>query len=130
LDLVEKMEGILAEIDVTKFSQIIGNLVSNAIKFTEEGGQVRVEIGSSPTDSSQLQLQIIDSGMGIPKDLMPKLFEKFGAQRLGTKGEKGTGLGMPLVKRYVDLHHGSITVDSMEKIGTTFTIRIPLKQPN
>jgi len=130
LDLVEKMEGILAEIDVTKFSQIIGNLVSNAIKFTEEGGQVRVEIGSSAADSSQLQLQIIDSGMGIPKDLMPKLFEKFGAQRLGTKGEKGTGLGMPLVKRYVDLHHGSITVDSMEKIGTTFTIRIPLKQPN
>jgi signal transduction histidine kinase len=130
LDLVEKMEGILAEIDVTKFSQIIGNLVSNAIKFTEEGGQVRVEIGSSPTDSTQLQLQIIDSGMGIPKDLMPKLFEKFGAQRLGTKGEKGTGLGMPLVKRYVDLHHGSVTVDSMEKIGTTFTIRIPLKQPH
>jgi signal transduction histidine kinase len=130
LDLVEKMEGIMAEIDVTKFSQIIGNLVSNAIKFTEEGGQVRVEIGSSPTDSTQLQLQIIDSGMGIPKDLMPKLFEKFGAQRLGTKGEKGTGLGMPLVKRYVDLHHGSVTVDSMEKIGTTFTIRIPLKQPN
>lgn len=130
LDLVERMEGIMAEIDVTKFSQIIGNLVSNAIKFTEEGGQVRVEIGSSATDSSQLQLQIIDSGMGIPKDLMPKLFEKFGAQRLGTKGEKGTGLGMPLVKRYVDLHHGSVTVDSMEKIGTTFTIRIPLKQPH
>jgi signal transduction histidine kinase len=130
LDLVEKIEGIMAEIDVTKFSQIIGNLVSNAIKFTEEGGQVRVEIGSSATDSSQLQLQIIDSGMGIPKDLMPKLFEKFGAQRLGTKGEKGTGLGMPLVKRYVDLHHGSVTVDSMEKIGTTFTIRIPLKQPH
>lgn len=130
LDLVEKVEGIMAEVDVTKFSQIVGNLVSNAIKFTEEGGQIRVEIGSSPIDSTQLQLQIIDSGMGIPKDLMPKLFEKFGAQRLGTKGEKGTGLGMPLVKRYIDLHHGTVTVDSMEKIGTTFTIRIPLKQPN
>lgn len=130
LELIEKVEGIQAEVDVTKFSQIIGNLVSNAIKFTDEGGQVRVEIGSSPTDSSQLQLQISDSGMGIPKDLMPRLFEKFGAQRLGTKGEKGTGLGMPLVKRYVDLHHGTVTVDSMEKIGTTFTIRIPLKQPH
>lgn len=129
LDLIERVEGIVAEVDVTKFSQIVGNLVSNAIKFTEEGGQVRVEIGAVPNDPSQLQIQIIDSGMGIPKDLMPRLFEKFGAQRLGTKGEKGTGLGMPLVKRYIDLHHGTITVESMEKIGTTFTIRIPLKQP-
>jgi signal transduction histidine kinase len=130
LDMIEKVEGILAEVDVTKFSQIVGNLITNAIKFTEEGGQVRVEIGAAANDSDQLQLQIIDSGMGIPRDLMPRLFEKFGAQRLGTKGEKGTGLGMPLVKRYIDLHHGSITVDSMEKIGTTFTIRIPLKQPH
>lgn len=130
LDLIERVEGIMAEVDVTKFSQIVGNLVSNAIKFTEEGGQVRVEIGAVPNDPSQLQIQIIDSGMGIPKDLMPRLFEKFGAQRLGTKGEKGTGLGMPLVKRYVDLHHGTVTVESMEKIGTTFTIRIPLKQPH
>lgn len=129
LDLIERVEGIVAEVDVTKFSQIVGNLVSNAIKFTEEGGQVRVEIGAVPNDPSQLQIQIIDSGMGIPKDLMPRLFEKFGAQRLGTKGEKGTGLGMPLVKRYIDLHHGTITVESMEKIGTTFTIQIPLKQP-
>jgi signal transduction histidine kinase len=129
LDLIERVEGIVAEVDVTKFSQIVGNLVSNAIKFTEEGGQVRVEIGAVPNDPSQMQMLIIDSGMGIPKDLMPRLFEKFGAQRLGTKGEKGTGLGMPLVKRYIDLHHGTITVDSMEKIGTTFTIQIPLKQP-
>lgn len=130
LDLIERVEGIVAEVDVTKFSQIVGNLVSNAIKFTEERGQVRVEIGAVPGDPSQLQIQIIDSGMGIPRDLMPRLFEKFGAQRLGTKGEKGTGLGMPLVKRYVDLHHGTVTVESMEKIGTTFTIRIPLKQPH
>jgi signal transduction histidine kinase len=127
LDLIERVEGIIAEVDVTKFSQVVGNLVSNAIKFTNEGGQIRVEIGYAQNDATQLQLQIIDSGIGIPNDLKPRLFEKFGAQRIGTKGEKGTGLGMPLVKRYVDLHHGTITVESMERIGTTFTIRIPLK---
>ncbi len=127
LVMIERIEGIQAEVDITKFSQIIGNLISNAIKFTSDGGVVKVEIGSSPVDSSQLQIQIIDSGMGIPKDLLPKLFEKFGAQRRGTKGEKGTGLGMPLVKRYLELHNGTITVESMERIGTTFTIRLPLK---
>jgi two-component system sensor histidine kinase/response regulator len=127
LDLIERVEGIIAEVDVTKFSQVVGNLVSNAIKFTNEGGQIRVEIGYAQNDATQLELQIIDSGIGIPNDLKPRLFEKFGAQRIGTKGEKGTGLGMPLVKRYVDLHHGTITVESMERIGTTFTIRIPLK---
>lgn len=127
LNMIERIEGIHAEVDVTKFSQVIGNLVSNAIKFTEEGGQVKVEIGSVPEDPSLLQVQVIDSGTGIPKELLPRLFEKFGAQRLGTKGEKGTGLGMPLVKRYIELHNGTVTVDSMERIGTTFTIRIPLK---
>ena len=128
LTMMEKLEGVKAEVDVTKFSQIVGNLISNAIKFTSDGGTVKVEIGVNDDDLSQLQVQVIDSGMGIPKELMPKLFEKFGAQRRGTSGEKGTGLGMPLIKRYVELHNGTITVESMEKIGSTFTVRIPLNQ--
>lgn len=127
LSMIETLDGIKAEVDVSKFSQIIGNLISNAIKFTTDGGTVKMEIGLN-ADASQLQVQVIDSGIGIPKELMPKLFEKFGAQRRGTSGEKGTGLGMPLIKRYVELHQGTITVESMERIGSTFTVQIPLIQ--
>lgn len=128
LTFTEKSVAIVAAIDITKFSQVIGNLVSNAIKFTPQNGTVKVHIDHSTSRPGSFELVVRDSGMGIPDDIMPKLFQKFAAQRRGTNGEKGTGLGMPLIKRYVELHQGSIDVDSQVGTGTTFTVRIPYRQ--
>lgn len=113
-------------LDASKISQIIGNLVSNAIKFTNTGGCVEVtsEIFKNG-DNRDLIIKISDNGIGIPDEIKPVLFEKMVGQRTGTGGEKGTGLGMPLVKRFVELHNGTIELESEVDKGTTFTIRIP-----
>lgn len=128
LSLQELSAAVVASIDITKFSQVVGNLVSNAIKFTPEGGSVTVRISHSSDRPGHFELEVKDSGMGIPPDLMPKLFVKFAAQRRGTNGEKGTGLGMPLIKRYVELHQGTLDVDSAVGVGSRFLIRIPYRQ--
>jgi two-component system sensor histidine kinase/response regulator len=118
---------LIVSLDASKISQIIGNLVSNAIKFTNPGGWVAVSSKVSPVDGKdQLFIQIQDNGIGIPDDIMPVLFDKMVGQRSGTDGEKGTGLGMPLVKRFVELHGGTIEVSSKVGQGSTFSIKIPL----
>jgi len=68
-----------------------------------------------------------DTGIGIPSEHLPKVFEKFGNhQRSGTSGEKGTGLGMTIVKTFVELHNGTIVVESEQGVGTRFTIVLPV----
>ncbi len=108
-----------------KLLRIFNNLLSNAIKFTDNGGKVSVIIGSE--DDYTVQVKIKDSGIGIPESMLPSLFEKFTkASRKGTAGELGTGLGMSITKQLVDLHGGSIYVESAESEGTTFRILFPL----
>lgn len=119
----------LVEIDVSKISQVIGNLITNAIKFTESEGVVSVsaEIQSND-DNRNLVIRVSDNGIGIPAEMIPVLFKKMGGhQRSGTNGEKGTGLGMPIVKRYVEVHGGQIHVDSDVGKGTTFKISLPIQ---
>ncbi len=124
---------ILINADEPKLVQVFNNLLSNAIKFTPKGGTVTVNVGFEPThdnSSSMLRVSIRDTGIGIPPEHLPNVFEKFGKhQRSGTAGEKGTGLGMPIVKRFVELHHGTIQVDSTVGEGTEFTIMMPVNQP-
>ncbi len=109
--------------DTAKIGQVINNLLSNAIKFTHPGGTVTLRIKDW---GDIVQIQVSDTGIGIPKEMLPHLFEKFGPhQRRGTAGEKGTGLGMPIIKGFVELHGGSIDVQSREGEGTTVTITLP-----
>jgi signal transduction histidine kinase len=115
------------EIDHSKIAQVFGNLISNAIKFTPSGGQVTLSIELKNDVDSYILCSIADNGIGIPEFILPVLFEKMGNhQRPGTDGEIGTGLGMPIVKRYVEVHGGVIDVATKEGIGSTFSILLPL----
>lgn len=119
---------MIVSLDASKISQVIGNLVSNAIKFTNPGGCVQVTAEKRIEGIEHiLEIKVSDDGIGIPEDIMPVLFEKMMGQRTGTEGEKGTGLGMPLVKRFVEIHGGTIEVSSKVGEGTSFLIRIPLQ---
>jgi signal transduction histidine kinase len=118
---------LYATVDAPKITQVINNLLSNAIKFTPSGGHVTVRL--QPLPDGTVELQVEDTGIGIPAEHIPHLFEKFGPhQRAGTAGEKGTGLGMSIIKHFVELHGGTIAVESTPGVGTRFTIRLP-RQP-
>jgi signal transduction histidine kinase len=109
--------------DVKKLQQIVINLVSNAIKFTTEGG-VTVKIALLPED--KWQLKVIDTGIGIPKEAQQTIFEPF--QQLDnseTRKYKGTGLGLAITLRFVEALGGTITVDSEIGNGSTFTVTLP-----
>jgi len=116
-------ENIFVEIDEDKFMQVINNLISNALKFTPNGGSIKIYIKEH---KKEVLLSIADSGIGIPQKYHATLFEKFSdARRTGLKGEPSTGLGMSIIKTIVNWHHGDIWFESEENKGTTFYIRLP-----
>lgn len=123
LELLQEDELQLIHCDVPKMKQIFNNLISNAIKFTPENGYVYLKHYQREENNI---FEVQDTGIGISPEDLPKLYEKFGDhQRLGTDGEKGTGLGMPIVKSFVDLHDGTIEIKSIVGEGTTFVITLP-----
>lgn len=100
------------------------NLVSNAVKFTPEGGQVRVAV-RAVSDGTGTELVVSDTGIGIPVEEQGRLFTRF--YRSSTaQGVRGTGLGLAIVKGVVENHAGTITVDSQPGRGTTFVVRLPV----
>jgi two-component system, OmpR family, sensor histidine kinase VicK len=116
-------EPIFAVIDEVKFMQVINNLISNAIKFTPEHGTINVFIADG---EDQVTVTIEDSGIGIPEEFHPVLFERFTpARRPGLRGEPTVGLGMSIIKKIVDLHHGRIWFESKVDEGSSFHIIIP-----
>ena len=122
-DYVLPTEAVYAHVDFNKFNQVLTNLVSNAFKFTPDGGRVSVQVEVGP---GCVRFHVRDQGVGIPAALLPHLFERFTpARRLGLRGEPTTGLGLALCKTIVEWHHGTIAVVSTEGAGTTFTVEIP-----
>ena len=102
---------------------VFTNLVSNAIKYTPSGGKVRVEVRG---EGDYVKATVSDTGIGIPKEDLPRIFDKFyRVKSEKTRGIVGTGLGLSIVKSIVDAHLGSITVESEEGKGTTFTVLLP-----
>ena len=172
LSFSSRPERIPAYIDKEKFENIINNLLSNAFKFTPEGGEIGVEIscgaeqGSASSDQKKIpkqvrddsvvgsnvrdgkfaentvpdskvaedtapdgnfvEISVRDTGMGIPEEKLPRIFDRFyqvdGSHR---REHEGTGIGLALTKELVELHKGTIEVESTEGKGTLFTIRIP-----
>ncbi|MCX6027834.1 MAG: hybrid sensor histidine kinase/response regulator [Chloroflexi bacterium] len=121
-------EPLLAQADGERLKQVIDNLLSNAIKYTPEGGQISVKL-TQDTERDQVVFRISDTGRGIPKEQLPMLFTKYHrVPGQATRGIKGTGLGLLIVKEIVAAHGGNIQVDSegVPGRGTTFVIRIPL----
>ena len=114
---------LYANLDVNKFTQVLLNLVSNALKFTPDAGHVSVAVEPGP---GSVRIHVRDDGVGIPLDLQPVLFEPFTkARRPGLRGEPSTGLGLVLCKTIVEWHRGTLALVSREGEGTAFTIEIP-----
>ncbi len=112
--------GRTVKLDRPKFKRALHNLLSNSIKFTHENGKVNL---STAIWENKLKLIIKDNGIGIPADIQEHIFDKFTrARRTGTAGEATTGLGMYLTKQIVELHGGSIELESDGQSGTSFTI--------
>jgi two-component system, chemotaxis family, CheB/CheR fusion protein len=111
--------------DLDRIQQVITNILSNAVKFTPEGGRISLSLKCS---GSSAQLVIKDSGQGISAELLPNVFERFAqAGKDSARGKTGLGLGLPLAHRLVKRHGGEITAESAgEGRGTTFIIKLPL----
>lgn len=108
-------------LDPRRISRALDDLISNAMKFTPEGGTVSFR---ASTDGPTLVLEVADTGIGIPPEVHDKVFAMFGRLHEGRHEAGGTGLGLHLVRRIVELHAGTITFRS-EGSGSTFTIRLP-----
>ena len=112
--------------DETKNREVFLNLLSNAIKYTASGGTVTIritEIDCDREDCVRIQTQVIDTGIGMSEEFLPSLFEAFARERNTTAGKvAGTGLGMPIIKKYVDMMGGSIEVESKLGEGSKFTV--------
>jgi len=110
--------------DERAVKQILLNLLSNAVKFTEKGGSVTVvaeELGD------QILVSVTDTGCGIPADAIPRLAQPFEqAMSEATMGQGGTGLGLALVKSFVELHHGRMAIESVQGEGTTVSFTLPV----
>lgn len=110
------------KVDLTLFLQVLNNLVSNAVKFTPENGTITI---NAIRKENRTTLTISDTGVGIPKTISEKIFEGFARNSThGTSGEKGTGLGLGIVKKIIDAHGFTIDVNSEEGKGSDFIINI------
>ena len=119
-------------LDKVRINEVIVNLVSNAIKYTQEGGEVRAhvrQLESDVDDFGLYEFSVSDNGFGMSKEFQEHLFENFAREESSaTSGVEGTGLGLPLCKRIVDLMDGTIEVISEKDVGSTFTVTLPLKK--
>jgi signal transduction histidine kinase len=118
---VDGLDGVMVA-DVAHLRQAVSNLVSNAIRYSPKGTEVWVRVASNGAD--QISLSVRDNGVGIPKEEIRKLFDRFYRGSSST-GIVGTGIGLHLVKTMVDMHGGHIDVESQVGEGTTFTITLP-----
>lgn len=114
----EKFQDLRVLVEPISFkNQVLSNIISNAIKFSFEDGKIDIQV--TPLASDRIAIEIIDSGVGIPKDLMDDLFNfDKSTSRPGTKGETGTGLGMQIMKSFVEKYDGEVSIVSKEGAGT------------
>jgi len=115
------------EMDHLRIIQVLNNIVGNAIKFTPRNGKITIDakLGSK---GSEVEVSVADTGVGIDKEDLPKVFNKF--QQVGERAStdiSGTGLGLSIAKEIVELHHGRIWVESEKGHGTKFIFTLPIK---
>jgi len=127
----EHPRGMLLTADEVKLRQVIINLVANALKFTRNGGTVDIctTVYEQHPDGACLELTVKDTGIGIRDEDLPKLFQEFSQiEPVMTRNKEGTGLGLALSKRLVELHGGTISVTSSFGNGSTFSVILPLTE--
>jgi signal transduction histidine kinase len=112
--------------DERKIRQVVLNLLSNAIKFTPEGG--RIEIAAAEPKDGSVEVSVSDTGIGIAPEDQEAVFEEFRQVGTAQKKAEGTGLGLTLCRKFIELHGGRIWVKSQVGQGSTFTFTIPVRQ--
>ncbi|MGG6263888.1 PAS domain-containing protein [Leptolyngbya sp. AN03gr2] len=131
IDLESRIETDSAIVsgDLDRLQQVVWNLLTNAVKFTPESGIVKVEL--SQTDS-HAQIRVIDTGKGISSDFLPYVFDRFRqAENVTTRTTGGLGLGLAIVRNLVEMHNGTVRVESLgEGKGSTFIVELPLLKNN
>ena len=111
--------------DEEKIERIILNLLSNAVKFTPKGGRIKVNIHD---DGDRLKITVRDNGIGIPKDKLNIIFDRFTqVDKSFTRSTEGSGIGLYLVKVLVEMHNGKVSVESVYGKGSEFIIDLPVK---
>ena len=120
--------------DVVRIREVLVNLLGNAVKFTKDGGAITLDISSYPgADEKHIITRYVvrDNGIGMSEEFQKKLFDPFSQEDDANARTqyKGTGLGMAITKKYVDMMGGSIAVESKKGVGSTFTVEIPLELP-
>ncbi|MBN2087142.1 PAS domain S-box protein [Candidatus Peregrinibacteria bacterium] len=125
LNNLTKLDKFPIKIDTIRLTQVLRNLLDNAIKFSKRGKPIVVEIS---IDSGNAVIKVIDNGVGIPKSQIESVFDKFiQVKSIETRYKGGAGLGLFISKRIVELHDGIMKVESEINKGTTFTIQLPIK---
>ena len=123
MTLINRRE-VHAEVDSTRINLVLTNLIENAIKYNREHGEVTVTVDA---DEEYFTLSVADNGIGIPEEDQARIFERFfRVDKSRSREIGGTGLGLSITKSAILRHHGTISVESKEGEGTTFTVRIPL----
>ncbi|HKS16434.1 MAG TPA: ATP-binding protein, partial [Planctomycetota bacterium] len=116
-----RLPGVAGDPDYLE--RAVSNLVDNAIKYTPEGGRIRV---SAKQDESTVVIEVADTGIGIPPTDVPRVFERFyRVDKSRSREMGGTGLGLSIVKHVVQVHGGTVDVESVVGKGTTFRVRLP-----
>lgn len=120
-----KVETLIMDFDIEKYRQIITNLISNAIKFSESDSRIEVLLTTTKTD--QIRIEVSDQGKGIPEDELPFIFDRFyQATTSAFKKNRGTGIGLALTQELVQLMKGTIVATSQKDKGTTFSLMLPI----
>jgi len=112
--------------DCDRIQQVLSNLVSNAIKFSEPGSQVTVELQAN---ARELTLRVVDRGRGIPANESELIFDKFAQSSNNLSGAGGTGLGLPICREIVTLHSGRVFASGNPPGGSIFTVVLPRNRP-
>jgi len=136
---VEAPDALRVEIDPDRIERVVGNLLSNALTYSPAGGTIRVRVASAPhadgrTDAADAGdahavVSVRDAGVGIPADELPRIFERFHRGRNVVGRIAGTGVGLASARQIATAHGGTLDVESAEGVGSTFTLRLPLRSP-
>lgn len=130
LDIPHGLPAVVA--DESRMQQVVANLLHNAIKFTPEGGEVRVHArlhDAAPGQPAEVQFMVKDTGVGIPPSDLPRIFERFfKSDRARTRGRGGTGLGLAIARHIVQAHNGRIWATSKEGKGSKFYFTVPVNR--
>ncbi len=127
LSVTSSRQSIWIEADAARLEQVFVNLLSNAAKYTDEGGRIDVEL---TRDANEAIVRVRDTGIGMEPDLLPHVFDLFAqGRRTLDRSQGGLGIGLSLVQRLLAMHGGSVGVESTLGHGSTFTVRLPLLHP-